>query len=110
MLRKANKRIIAACVLSAMAAASLLGQATTAAILGTVTDPTGAAVPGAMVTVTNTGTGIAQTAASDERGRYRVPSLSVGQYEVKAELATHPAGPGRLHLPEHRGRRVLWNG
>jgi len=64
----------------------LAGQATTAAILGAVTDPSGAAVPGASVTVTNTGTDIARTTLSDERGRYRVPSLNVGQYEVKAEL------------------------
>src|SRR5262249_42545969 len=64
----------------------LAAQATTATILGTVTDSSGAAVPGATVMVRNTGTDISQTTVSDERGRYRVPSLNVGQYEVKAEL------------------------
>ena len=64
----------------------LAAQATTATISGTVTDSSGAAVPGATVTVKNTGTDISQTTVSDERGRYRLPSLNVGQYEVKAEL------------------------
>src|SRR5438132_153576 len=65
----------------------LFGQSSTATILGTITDSSGAAVPGVTVTATNTATGIVQTTLSDERGRYRVPSLNVGQYEVKAELA-----------------------
>src|SRR3954469_3633015 len=64
----------------------LHAQATTAAILGTVNDSSGAAVPGATVTATNTATGIVQTAVSDSRGRYLVPSLTIGQYEAKAEL------------------------
>src|SRR3954462_4434922 len=66
--------------------ASLGAQATTSAILGTVTDSTGAPVPGASLTATNTATGIVQTAVSDARGRYIGPSLTIGAYEVKAEL------------------------
>src|SRR3954469_21206295 len=65
---------------------SLHAQATTAAILGTVNDSSGAAVPGATVPATNTGAGIAQTAVSDSRGRCLVPSLTIGGYDVKAEL------------------------
>ncbi len=61
-------------------------QATTATILGTVNDSSGAPVPGATVTATNTGTRIASTTVSDARGRYVVPSIAIGQYEVKAEL------------------------
>ena len=84
-------RIVSLCPLLAMLLAGagsipLAGQATTATIPGTVTDSSGAAVPGAMVGVTNTGTGIVQTTLSDERGRYRVPSLNIGQYDAKAEL------------------------
>jgi len=40
----------------------------TAAILGAVMDPTGAAIGGAMIQVKNTGTGLTQTAVSDEQG------------------------------------------
>ncbi len=56
----------------------------TATILGTVMDPSGAAIGGAMVQVKNTGTSITQTAISDEQGRYRFPDLAIGDYEVQA--------------------------
>src|SRR5215467_5980101 len=75
-----------AMLLVLLATVPLAAQSTTSAILGTITDSSGAAVPGVTVTVTNTSTDIAQTTLSDERGRYRVPSLNVGQYDVKAEL------------------------
>ena len=45
----------------------------TATILGTVTDPSGAAIGGAMVQAKNTGTSLTQTTVSDEQGRYRFP-------------------------------------
>ena len=57
----------------------------TASITGRVEDASGASVPDAVVTVTSLETGAARTATSDTQGEYRVPSLSVGRYEVKAE-------------------------
>jgi len=62
----------------------LQAQATTATVLGTVTDPSGAAVGDAAVQVKNVGTGIAQTTTSDSAGRFRVPDLGLGDYEVQA--------------------------
>ncbi len=62
----------------------LAAQGTTATILGTVTDSSGAAVPGAAIQVRNVGTAITQSVASDEQGRFRVPDLSLGDYEVQA--------------------------
>ena len=59
-------------------------QGTTATILGTVTDATGAAIPNAAIQVKNVGTGQTQTVQSDPQGRYRVPDLIVGDYEVQA--------------------------
>ena len=59
-------------------------QGTAATILGTVTDASGAAVAGAAITVKNVGTGIAQSTVSDGQGRYRVPELPVGDFEVTA--------------------------
>jgi outer membrane receptor protein involved in Fe transport len=61
----------------------LLGQATNAIISGTVTDATGAAVPGAAVQVRNLSTGVLRTATSNNQGRYNVPDLLVGEYEAQ---------------------------
>jgi hypothetical protein len=58
--------------LSAFNVTSLYAQAT-ATIVGTVMDPSGATIGGAMVQVKNTGTSITQTSLSDEQGRYRFP-------------------------------------
>ncbi|HYP54164.1 MAG TPA: TonB-dependent receptor, partial [Pyrinomonadaceae bacterium] len=54
-------------------------------ISGTVTDATGAVVPGATVTVTNVATNLVRTAAADEDGFYTVTNLPVGTYVVAAE-------------------------
>jgi hypothetical protein len=58
---------------------------TTSAILGEVTDSTGAVVPGAMVTVVNRDTGLKRSAATDAGGRFNFPQLKPGTYTVKAE-------------------------
>ena len=62
-------------------------QGTTATITGTVTDSTGAAIGGAAVQVKNVGTGLAQSTQSDAQGRFLVPDLIVGDYEVQASKA-----------------------
>ncbi|HLN97914.1 MAG TPA: TonB-dependent receptor [Pyrinomonadaceae bacterium] len=54
-------------------------------ILGTVTDPNGAVVPGATVTARNTGTGIERSTTTDEFGSYTIAELPIGSYEVKVE-------------------------
>lgn len=64
--------------------ARLRGQGATATILGTVADSSGAVISGAAIQVKNVGTGQIQTAQSDAQGRYRVPDLAVGSYEVQA--------------------------
>jgi len=56
-----------------------------ASISGRIEDASGAAVPDATVTVRNVETASSRTVSSDESGRFRALSLSVGQYEVKAE-------------------------
>lgn len=62
----------------------VLGQ-TTSNILGTVTDPAGAAVPNARVTARNTGTNATKEAIADTEGRFRVPLLPIGNYDVTVE-------------------------
>src|SRR3989440_5221141 len=61
------------------------GQSSTANILGNVTDQSGAAVAGATVTITNTGTGLQRTTQTDASGNYAVPTLPVGNYKVEAK-------------------------
>ena len=55
---------------------------TTGTIHGRVLDPAGASVPSASVEVNNVGTGLVQTATTNQEGLYLVPSLPVGSYEV----------------------------
>src|SRR5579864_8481535 len=62
----------------------LAAQAATATIQGTVTDASGAAVPDAMVQLRNINTGVTQTTTSNGQGRFVVPDLAVGEYEVQA--------------------------
>ena len=65
----------------------LIAQQTTATIVGNVIDPSGAAVVGATVTVTNTGTSAARTAVTEDDGKYSFPSLAPGPYALSVEMA-----------------------
>src|ERR1700680_9801 len=65
-------------------AVRLAGQAATAAIQGTVTDQSGAAVPVAAVQAKSNGTVATQTVTTDASGRFNVPDLAVGGYDVQA--------------------------
>ena len=56
-------------------------------IFGTVTDASGAVVPGASITVTNVQTAFERLTVSDANGNYAISQLPVGIYTVKAELA-----------------------
>jgi Carboxypeptidase regulatory-like domain len=58
---------------------------TTSAIAGQVSDASGAAVPGAAVTVTNKETGLKRGAKTDEAGRFNFPQLKPGTYLVRVE-------------------------
>jgi hypothetical protein len=58
---------------------------TTSAIIGQVTDASGAAVPKAIVTVTNKETGLKRSATTDDSGRFNFPQLKPGTYSVKVE-------------------------
>ena len=64
----------------------LLAQGeTTSAIVGSVSDPTGAAIAGANVTVTSTDNGVKRSVKTDDAGRFNFPQLKPGPYSVKAE-------------------------
>lgn len=72
------------CFLGGWSAPRLHGQAATATITGTVTDSSGAAIPGAAVDAKNTGTGLTRSTVSDGQGRYNLPDLAIGTYDVEA--------------------------
>src|SRR5437879_2999977 len=62
-------------------------QVTTGTISGVVQDPSGAAIPGVAVTVRNVETGTVRTLTTDAGGRYTAPDLTVGGYEVTAQIS-----------------------
>src|SRR5579871_6446919 len=59
---------------------------TTAKILGTVTDQSGAAVVGAKVTIQNAALGIERTTQTSAAGSYEVPALPPGVYSVQVQM------------------------
>ena len=62
------------------------GYAQEATLTGTVTDSTGAVLPGVTITAVNAATGNTFNGVTDERGIYRLP-VRVGAYQVTAELS-----------------------
>jgi hypothetical protein len=66
-------------------AATASGQTTTGSIYGTVSDPSGAVIPNAAVTATNTQNNFSSTAQSNETGDYVFPVLAPGSYTVSAQ-------------------------
>lgn len=61
--------------------------ATTGQIEGTLSDGSGGALPGAIITATNKATGFVRETLTDERGFYRLGLLPLGTYDVAAELS-----------------------
>jgi hypothetical protein len=78
-----KRHVVVLCILVLGCAFQAFGQEAT--VVGTVTDPSGSAVPNAKITITNTETGLAHTIVSDENGQYVVPDLKIGHYDVKVE-------------------------
>ncbi|MGH9665238.1 MAG: carboxypeptidase-like regulatory domain-containing protein, partial [Bryobacteraceae bacterium] len=68
------------CILCSLGNVS--AQISTATLVGTVTDPSGAVVVGATVQVKNIGTSITRTAATDASGEYTIPNLPAARYSV----------------------------
>jgi hypothetical protein len=74
--------LLAVCLPVAISAQTFRG-----AIQGTVTDPNGAVVPGADVTITNTDTGLTRTIQTDSEGAYLASELPIGTYQVTVKKA-----------------------
>jgi hypothetical protein len=76
------------CILALVGSPRSFAQGITGSITGTVTDSTGAAIPGATVTVRDAGTNAVHTVVSSEAGTYTVPQLPPGQYTVTVDKAS----------------------
>jgi hypothetical protein len=82
-----KSQILVSCLLCLFVIASGFSQAGNASLGGTVSDSSNALIPGVMVTATNTDTGVATTALTNENGVYNFPSLQPGKaYSVSAAL------------------------
>jgi len=85
-----TKKTLPACLLAVLLglawAPAALAQVTSAAIVGTVTDASGGALPGATVTARNVETGFTRTVPSNEVGAYRLDFLPIGAYTVEVTL------------------------
>jgi hypothetical protein len=71
--------------LMVLAAAPVTAQTFRGTVLGTVSDTSGAVVPGTTVTVHNVDTGLLRKTETQADGSYRVPELPIGTYDVTAE-------------------------
>ncbi|MBC8164776.1 MAG: carboxypeptidase regulatory-like domain-containing protein, partial [Bryobacteraceae bacterium] len=69
---------------------TLYAQAPTGQITGTVTDPSGAAIPAAVVTATNTATNIRRETATNEDGIFNIPALPPGLYSLQVDAKGFP--------------------
>jgi hypothetical protein len=66
--------------------ATSTAQSTNASVTGTVSDSSGALLPGVTITAENTQTGVVTTTLSNESGAYSFPTLQPGTYRVSGEL------------------------
>src|SRR5579864_6546117 len=60
-------------------------QTQLATVSGTITDPSGAVVPGVSVTIVSQGTGLKRSAPTDTAGEYRFAGLPTGNYSLRIE-------------------------
>jgi hypothetical protein len=79
--------VLALCALFLLLAPALLAQLTTATLVGTVTDSTGAVVVGAKVTVVNVDTHYTNMVVTNASGDYRIDLLPVGTYTMTVEAS-----------------------
>lgn len=80
-----QSRFLVFCLL--ILAFATVASAQEATIVGTVTDPSGAAVPGVQITVTNTDTNVVHHITTNGDGQYIAADIPIGHYSVKAEAS-----------------------
>ena len=76
---------ITSLVIGVIVSQPVAAQVTTGSISGTVTDTTGAIIPGANVTIRNVGTDLRRTIVTSAAGLYTAADLEVGQYDITVQ-------------------------
>jgi Carboxypeptidase regulatory-like domain/TonB-dependent Receptor Plug Domain len=77
--------VLTVVLVSSFATTTAAQSSITGAISGAITDPSGAAVPGATITLASKGTGEVLTATSDNSGAYTIPIIKPGEYILTVE-------------------------
>jgi Carboxypeptidase regulatory-like domain/TonB dependent receptor-like, beta-barrel len=80
-------RVVSVVLIAVSTCVTAAAQPTTSAIAGVVADATDAVLPGVTITARHLGTGVERTAVTGPEGRFILPGLPVGRYEVRADLA-----------------------
>src|SRR5712692_8539296 len=75
-------RWLALLALVAVSSLTVYAQSSTSSLSGSITDPSGAVIPGAVVTIKSAGTGAEFTVVSAANGTFTVPALGAGTYTV----------------------------
>ena len=108
LIRRAALAMAAAAVILFLSALPLQAQVDTGAILGTVTDASGAEVRGATVTLTNEGTNATLSTTTGSDGGYKFTPVSIGQYTVSANFQGFTTTTQR-HVTVNVGSEVVAN-
>ena len=84
-MRRVNRSLLVGLVWLLASTGLLMAQTGASTLVGTLTDPADAVVPGATLTLTEQATGAVHTANSNEAGLFRVLNLAPGSYSLRAE-------------------------
>src|ERR1043166_1259264 len=85
---KTSRLSLTLAITAIFAGSFLQAQTYQGRILGSVTDPSGAVVSGATVTITNTATGVSRTLTTGAAGEYFAPNLEPGPYAITVEASS----------------------
>ena len=106
MLRRAVLLVLLAACLFALPPLSAAAQVGAASLIGQVVDETGAAVPGALITVRRSSTASERRIESDSEGAFSVSELAAGDYEITATSAGFAVAVQRVSLRPGEVRRI----
>ena len=106
MRRFLKLTLISAPFIAALSSELMFAQGEDGTVVGTVSDPSGAAVPGASVVIKNEQTGVTISVATDESGRYASPPLRPGAYTLSVEKQGFNRAVQSIQLDVNQHARV----
>jgi Carboxypeptidase regulatory-like domain len=112
MVRKKRLAALVFTILFFISPMLVRAQSGTSSVQGTVTDSTGAVIPGASVILTNNATGVALNATSDSSGSYSFPSVLPGVYSLeitKEAFASYKLSQFKVIVGQHANESATLN-